>query len=518
MRKILFGGLVIVGALTAALLGPYLLWPSGPDKKPALAEVPPLQPVTRTSVVIAPTAIALTAIRDAMEAQAPRDLSGKRDNPVGQLLTNAELGWTVTRGPLVVTGRAEGLGVAAPLNGAFRLTGQIGAQVGTGVGQIAGALGGLLGDSVGQQMQNLTGRAFDQRADVRGNVAMTARPALLPNWRLEPNLTGQVNIGDVSLSIVGVKLNVSREIKPLLDRSVADQVAALQSRIRGDPVIEVAARREWTKMCRAFPVGKVAPGMPDLWLEIRPVGAVAAQPKIDANAVTLTVGVQAETRVVTAETKPDCPFPATIEIVAPMEQGRVSIGVPIDVPFTEVNRLIEAQLKGRTFPEGGSSPADVTVQSATVAPSGDRLLISLRVKAREKKSWFGLGAEAMVHVWGKPVLDRENQILRLTEIELDIDSDAAFGLIDSAARAAAPYLKPMLAEKAVVDLKPFAADARKKIETVLADFQKNQSGVKVETKINALRLESVAFDAKTLRVVAEAEGNLTVAVTSLSMP
>jgi len=39
-----------------------------------------------------------------------------------------------------------------------------------------------------------------------------------------------VNIGDVSLSIVGVKLNVSREIKPLLDRSVADQVAAFANR------------------------------------------------------------------------------------------------------------------------------------------------------------------------------------------------------------------------------------------------------------------------------------------------
>jgi hypothetical protein len=179
MRKILFGGLVVVAALIAALLGPYLLWPSGPDKKPVLVEVPPLQPVTRTSVVVAPTAIALTAIRDAMEAQAPRDLSGKRDNPVGQLLTNAELGWTITRGPLAVTGRPEGLNVTAPLNGAFRLTGQIGAQVGNGVGQIAGALGGLLGDSVGQQMQNLTGRAFDQRADVRGNVGAAGAAAEL---------------------------------------------------------------------------------------------------------------------------------------------------------------------------------------------------------------------------------------------------------------------------------------------------------------------------------------------------
>ena len=34
-----------------------------------------------------------------------------------------------------------------------------------------------------------------------------------------------------------------------------------------------------------------------------------------------------------------------------MEQGHVEIGVPVDVPFTEVNQLIEAQLKGKTFPE-----------------------------------------------------------------------------------------------------------------------------------------------------------------------
>ena len=41
--------------------------------------------------------------------------------------------------------------------------------------------------------------------------------------------------------------------------------------------------------------------------------------------------------------RPECPFPATLEIVPPMEQGRVAIGVPVDMPFTEVNRLIETQ-------------------------------------------------------------------------------------------------------------------------------------------------------------------------------
>jgi hypothetical protein len=67
----------------AALLAVLFLWPAGPERKPALADSPPLQPVTRTSVVIAPAAIALSAIRDAMEAQAPRDLPASAKIPLG---------------------------------------------------------------------------------------------------------------------------------------------------------------------------------------------------------------------------------------------------------------------------------------------------------------------------------------------------------------------------------------------------------------------------------------------------
>ena len=132
-------------------------------------------------------------------------------------------------------------------------------------------------------MGNLTGRALDQRADVRGNVTINARPALLPNWRLEPNLSGpgqyrrRQSVDRRRASSIS-----SREVKPLLDRAVGEQVGALQARMRNDPFIEQAARREWAKMCRSIPLGKAAAGVPDLWLEVRPVRAVAAQPKIDA--------------------------------------------------------------------------------------------------------------------------------------------------------------------------------------------------------------------------------------------
>ena len=509
--KIAIGGVVAVASFAAAIWAMNWLMPGAGERRPVLAEVAPLKPIARTSTIVTPAAIALTAIRDALERQAPRDLTGKRDNPVSQLLSNAEFGWTITRGPLGVTGKPEALAVATALTGTFRATGQLSNQA----GNLTGAIGNLLGGGLGQRVQNLTEKTLDQRADIKGNVTVTSKPALLPAWRVEPNLAAQVTVADASMAIMGVKLNIGNEVKPLLDRTVNEQVASLQAKVRNDPFLEVAARREWAKMCRSISLGAAAQGMPNLWLELRPTRAFAAQPRISESAVTLTVGVQADTRIVPNETKPDCPFPAQLELVPQMDQGKINVAVPIDIPFTEVNRLLEAQLKGKTFPEDKSGAFSATVRTVALAASGDRLLISLRVKANENKSWFGLGAEATIHVWGRPVLDSGRQMLRLKDIALDVESEAAFGLLGAAARAAVPYLETTLAENAVVDLLPLTANARKSIEAAIVDFRKSADGVRVDAAVTDLRLVGIEFDAKTLRVIAEADGTVRVAVTAL---
>src|SRR6266699_5832641 len=509
--KIAIGAVVAIVSFGAAVFALNWLSPGPKDQRPALVEVPPLAPVARNSVIVTPAAIALSAIHGALETAAPRNLAGKRDNSLPQLLSNAEIDWTVARSPLAVSGRPDALVVSTALSGTFRATGQISGDA----GNLAGALGGLLGGRLGQGMQNLQGKTLDQRADLHGNGTLTARPSLLPAWRVEPNLTPQVALADASLAILGVKLSVSNELKPFIDRAVNEQVTVLQARLRDDPFLELAVRREWAKMCRSISLGAAAAGMPNLWLEVRPTRAFAAQPHIDAAALTLTIGVEAQTRIVPTETKPDCPFPAQLEVVPQIEQGRVNIAVPVDIPFTDVNRLLEAQLKGKSFPDDKSSAFTATIRSVSLAASGDRLLLSLRVKANENKSWLGLGAEATVHVWGRPVLDSAHQVLRLTDIALDVESEAAFGLLGIAAQAAVPYLQRTLAENAVVDLVPLASNARNSIDAVIADFRKSTDGVRVDAAVTGLRLVGIEFDAKTLRVVAEVDGTARVAVTKL---
>jgi hypothetical protein len=515
-RTILLAIAVVVVSFFVSLKAMDWLSPRASSPAPALTALPPLPPVSRSSVVVAPVAISLSIIREMADHAAPRNFTGKADNPVSQVLQNADIGWSASRGPMLASGGQDVLSLSTPLTGKLNVTGSLTSKA---TGAVGDAIGGLIGGTAAKQIGAVNIKALNASAEIKGNVTITSRPKLAASWHLEPNLGATVNLGDTSLSVAGAKVNVPAQVKPLIDKTVGEQLNAVGDRIRADQTLVRNAREQWAKVCRSIPLqGTGATStLPALWLELKPVRAIAAQPSVDARTVTLMLGVEAETRITPTETKPSCPFPDRISIIPPTSGG-VSIGVPIDIPFADLNNILQTQLAGRTFPEDGSGSVDVTVKSANVTASGDRLLISLVVRAKEKKSFFGFGGEATVHIWGRPMLDQAQQTMRLADIQLAVESEAVFGLLGAAARAAMPHLQKALADKATIDLKPFASNAQKKIAAAIADFQKNEDGVRVEAKIDSLQLADIAFDAKTLRVIAQAQGSINVFVTALPAP
>ena len=172
-----------------------------------------------------PAAIALTAIRDKLEKEVPLVFTEKRDNLPAQLPSKAEPGWTFTRGPLELSGQPDVLAVTTAFSMTFRTAGQ-------GVSR-DGNSGGPPGGNPQQGSQYVG----EGGLDLRGNVTMTARPALLPAWRIEPYLTSQISVGEASVSVLGANVSLSNEMKPLLDRVVGEQTALLQTRVRNDPLL-----------------------------------------------------------------------------------------------------------------------------------------------------------------------------------------------------------------------------------------------------------------------------------------
>ena len=93
VRTLVIGAAVVVIFFASTLWALNRFFPGNPldESKPATAALNPLQPVTRSSTIVAPVAVAALAIRDALEANAPRGLSGKNENPLAELLGKADI-------------------------------------------------------------------------------------------------------------------------------------------------------------------------------------------------------------------------------------------------------------------------------------------------------------------------------------------------------------------------------------------------------------------------------------------
>ena len=64
-------------------------------------------------------------IREAADRAAPRNFAGKADNPAAQVLQNADIGWTASRGPIFATGGEDMLSLTTPLTGKLNVTGSL---------------------------------------------------------------------------------------------------------------------------------------------------------------------------------------------------------------------------------------------------------------------------------------------------------------------------------------------------------------------------------------------------------
>src|ERR1700760_1815318 len=283
LKPILLASAVIVVSFAVSLKVLDWLSPRAPVNQPALAELPPLAPASRSSTILAPVAISLNAIRDAAERAAPRNFAGKADNPVSQILQNADIGWTASRGPISATGAQDVLSLATPLTGVLKITGSLTAKA---TGAVGDALGSVLGDKAAKQIGSINIKQLDANAGIKGSVTITSRPKLAAAWHFEPNLAAQVNLGETTLSVAAARVNVPAQVKPLIDKTVGEQMEQVSARIRNDPSLRQNAEAQWAKACRSIPLQGTGASstLPPLWLEGKPICALPIPPRVDAQA------------------------------------------------------------------------------------------------------------------------------------------------------------------------------------------------------------------------------------------
>ena len=324
------------------ILSPSRFDPDAPS--PKAAQLAPLS--VQQSRFNLPISVPIGTVEAALEQAAPRNMSGSEDGPYGTTIH-----WGISRGRLSMSSGNDVLSISSGVNGYLRFTRDL----------------PLVGEA----------RAT---FDVGGRVSVSARPRLSTDWHLSPNLSTHADINEAEHEVFNLfPLSVRSRMRPKLQDKVSELRDEFESRITGDDFLERAAMEEWSNLCRCVRVASD----PEFWLEIKPVAAHAAQVRINSDNLRFQLGLDVETRVVTEQTQPNCPFPKHLILEEP-KPGNIEILLPAEISYEALETALTNEVVGETFGEDVA----VTIEAVSLRPHGSSLLLETNVSAKVS-GWLG---------------------------------------------------------------------------------------------------------------------------------
>ena len=234
----------LTGLLALLLLaaGAWLLWQRPvlaplelTAPAPAARPLPVMVPQVRDSVLHLPVEVSIEALQTRLEQAAPRQLSGREDNPLGAL-SDDRLDWQAERGPIALAGRPDGLYLQVAAVGQARVKGK--ARI-------------------------LVEIPVSARADLAATLTARLQPQLRPDWTLAPNLVGMVQVQRAEVPIQGLgRVSLREQVQGPANQAAQGLLRRLEQRLGRDQQLRNLAQREWARLHQ---VQKVSEG-PPAWL------------------------------------------------------------------------------------------------------------------------------------------------------------------------------------------------------------------------------------------------------------
>jgi hypothetical protein len=161
--------------------------------------------------------------------------------------------------------------------------------------------------------------------------------------------------------------------------------------------------------------------------------------------------------------------------------GGFEVELPVSAPPAELSRWVDAALRGMRFRAGRDR--EFTIRSASLGAEGDRLVLTL---AFETAGQYG-GHSGRLILRGRPALDPGTSVLRLADLDYDLDSGSLF--LKLANRLHRAELLARLRKAAHLDLAPLLARADR--ETARGIQGLLPAGLAAEVRIEPVHLLGV---------------------------
>jgi hypothetical protein len=343
---------------------------------------------------------------------------------------------------------------------------------------VAVRTGDITGEAVGSGMHLSLPFALRARLDLNSSLFKTGGEAtaqgladattqisLLPDWRIEPNTQGRVQLSNAKLRLGPISMSVGelwnhnqQQLSGAIFRAVDKRIAAA-IKLRGN------AERLWRKVQQPIHVGR----KPEAWLLLSPERLRVTPVHTENGNLVIALAADVRAHVLVGprpegpEAVPKLPPAQTLE--AP--SNAFAISVPVLLPYREAARLAIVRLKRKPIYAGTSQ---VLIDKLQILPSRDDVIVQAHFCMRQ--SWDLLGlfdscGEGFLR--GVPQYDPRSGKIRVVHVQLDI---ATYNLLLNAVRGiAGDAIAKVVEQHLVFDESGQIAKLKNEIRVALAKPQ-----------------------------------------------
>ena len=302
------------------------------------------------------------------------------------------------------------------------------------------------------------------------------RPSVSLIWTREP-----------ALEILGRPIAIGSLAGHFIEGEVEKRSQELEARI--GEALQTRERLEelWARLHHPVELSSEPP----LWLDVRPESLAIAPLVVEGGLLELRAGLEVALAVTTERPLAVAPVPLPDDMSHLPSQEGLDLHVPLLLSYEALKGSVEEGLRERTFDLGGG--VDLAVDDFTLSGGGGWLFAALDVKGHRNSG----GLEGMIYLRGRPVWDRAERTLSLSDF--DYDERTTEGLTRLASWLLQDVLKKRIAETLVFPL----ADELDRQEAELARSLSRTSlgeGFVLLTELEGLAIDDVYASSEGLRV------------------
>ena len=351
---------------------------------------------------------------------------------------------------------------------------------------------------------NRSGPTVSETARADFTVGATVRPRFGGDWTFDPGVNMDLTwdrrptlrlFGLIDVRVTGM---VEDEVRELLD----DVKAKFEAEMKALDVRGMAAEM-WAVLQEPLRLSDA----PDAWLDVRPETVSFSGVHVANGVLSVNLMLGGQLAAVVGDEAPvernNVPLPelGNHSATAP---GRVSLVLPVSIGYEVLEREVEAALgAGREWtPSGGSSA--LTVHDVEVYPSSPNVVVGVTFSAYQQNALFD--TTATVYLWGKPVADSEDKVVRIDDLEFAVMADNS--VVEAASQLFGEELVRRIGERLIFD---FGFDYDRLVASVSSGLNRELgAGIHMEGNLDFVEIGHVLALGDHLRVGVVAGGELAV--------